>query len=63
MPQVQPEQARKGIPVSVVIRKSGYAYTWICKVKVFKKPCNHTQAASTEEDAKKAYAAHKKEWH
>lgn len=49
--------------MSVVIRKSGYAYTWICKVKVFKKPCNHTQAASTEEDAKKAYAAHKKEWH
>lgn len=63
MPGVQPEQEREALSVSVVIRKSGYAYTWICKVKVFKKPCNHTQAASTEEDAKKAYEAHKKEWH
>lgn len=49
--------------MSVVIRKSGYAFTWICKVKVFKQPCNHTQGASTEEDAKKAYEAHKKEFH
>ncbi len=51
--------------MSVVIRKSGYAWTWICKVMVKnlagkKVPCNFADAAATEEDARAAYEAHKK---
>lgn len=51
--------------MSVVIRKSGYAWTWICKVPVKQpdgkmKVCNHTEVVSTEEEAGPAYKAHKK---
>lgn len=64
MPQVQPEQAGKGIPVSVVIRKSGYSWTWICKVPVMKGgkkvSCNHQDVVESEAVAKAEYAKHKK---
>lgn len=50
--------------MSVVIRRQGYAYVWICKVPVMrdgkKVPCNHQAACATEEEAGPAYEAHKK---
>lgn len=46
--------------MSVVIRKTGYSYTWTCKVIVDTKPCNHVAVATSEQEAKDAYAAHKK---
>lgn len=46
--------------MSVVIRRQGYAYTWTCKVKIGKQPCNHSAAAATEEEARRAYETHKK---
>lgn len=52
--------------MSAIIRKSGYSYTWICKVMVptvgskRKIPCNLTDIAATEEDARAAYEAHKR---
>jgi hypothetical protein len=51
--------------VSVVIRRSGYAYTWICKVPVKQpsgktKVCNHTEVVNSEQEATRAYDAHKK---
>lgn len=49
--------------MSVVIRRTGYSYTWICKVKVGKEPCNHTKAAATEGEARTEYEKHKKAEH
>lgn len=64
MPRLQPEQGAEAFPVSVVIRKSGYAWTWICKVPVTRKgkkePCNHTEVVSNKDEAGPAYEKHKK---
>ena len=51
--------------MSVVIRKSGYSYTWICKVKIpglyrRRVSCDFMDTAATEEDARAAYEAHKR---
>jgi len=50
--------------VSVVIRKSGYAWTWVCKVPVTrngkKVPCNHQAVVATKAEAESDYAKHKK---
>lgn len=52
--------------MSVIIRRTGYSYTWTCKITLKALPgfkgtiCNHTAAAATEAEAKAAYAAHKK---
>lgn len=65
MPRVQRQQAWKGIPVSVVIRKQGFGtYAWTCTVPVKKdgvlKPCGHLGIAGSEAEAKSDYASHKK---
>lgn len=50
--------------MSVVIRRQGYAYVWICKVPVMKngknEPCNHQDVVESEEVAKSEYDKHKK---
>lgn len=51
--------------MSVVIRKSGYAWTWICKVHVLQpdgktKVCNHTDVVESKEVASAEYEKHKK---
>lgn len=48
--------------MSVIIRRTGYSYTWTCRVipKNATKPCNHVAVANTEQEAKDAYKAHKK---
>lgn len=50
--------------MSVVVRRTGYSYTWICKIPVTregkKEPCNHTQVAATEQEARQEYDSHKK---
>ncbi len=51
--------------MSVVIRKTGYSYTWICKVPVKNAegkmvPCNHTEVVAEEGDAAPEYEKHKK---
>lgn len=68
MPQVQPEQAGKGLQVSVVIRRTGYSWTWICKVPVKNKdgkmePCNHTEVVADKGEASPEYEKHKKGKH
>lgn len=53
--------------MSVIIRKTGYSYTWTCKVipntvagLLTGKPCNHSAVAATEAEAAAAYRAHKR---
>ena len=53
--------------MSVIVRRTGYSYTWICKVipknwagALTGKPCNHSGVADTEAEARAAYQAHKK---
>jgi hypothetical protein len=50
--------------VSVVIRKSGYAWTWICKVPVERNgkmvPCNHQDVVESKGVAQSEYEKHKK---
>lgn len=50
--------------MSVVIRKQGYAFTWICKVPVMRdgkrQPCNHQAVAESGAVAQAEYDKHKK---
>lgn len=64
MPGLQRRQEGTCIPVSVVIRKQGYAYVWICKKPVMrggrKEPCNHQDVVESEAVANAEYEKHKK---
>jgi hypothetical protein len=50
--------------MAVIIRKSGYAWTWTCTTPVRNtfglKRCNHSAVAATEAEARAAYERHKK---
>jgi hypothetical protein len=57
------------VAVSVVIRKVGGAAQWTCTVLTpkdggkRKEKCGHMAVADTEQSARVAYEAHKKEMH
>ena len=67
MPGLQPGQAAGSVAVSVVIRKSGYAYMWVCKIKVQRltgpESCDYTDIEATEAEAHAAYDKHKRRAH
>lgn len=69
MSGLQPRQARRADPVSVVIRNVGGASQWTCTVLTTKDgqkakvKCLHKDVADTEQSARIAYEAHKREVH
>jgi len=69
VPGLQPGQAARGVGMSVVIRNVGGAAQWTCTVltnkdgQKAKVKCLHKDVADTEQSARIAYEAHKREVH